>query len=583
MVVSEKFKKLGLDSELLAGIAELGFETPTPVQEAVIPRLLNGRKDLVGLAQTGTGKTAAFGLPVIQQTDLTTTVTQVLILCPTRELCMQITRDFKAFAKHKKNMRVLAVYGGAPIEKQISALNKGVHIIVATPGRINDLLRRKKAKLENVQRVVLDEADEMLNMGFKEDLEAILEQVPDTARTLLFSATMPRQVTAIAGRYMNDPEEITIGTRNAGAENVTHVCYTVHAKDRYPALKRIADFYPNMYGIVFCRTRVETQNVADKLMKDGYSADALHGDLTQSQRDRVMDKLRMKNLHMLVATDVAARGLDVNDLTHIINYNLPDDLDGYTHRSGRTGRAGKTGMSVVIINMKEKSKIHRIEKIINKRFEFRKIPSGREVCESQLIGLIGRVKDVDIDHGQIDRYLPEIQEMLAGMSRDDLIKHFVSLEFNRFLEYYRDAPDLNVQERDVSVKRRGDKAPDGVSVGFTKLFINLGRKDDLSPKGLMELVNDVVPGQAIEIGRIDILDSYSFFEVKSEDTRTVVDALSNVEYVDREIRIEPVDVSRDRSTSPRKRKRSYDRARSFGPRHTNRSARDRKKGHRGSK
>lgn len=565
MADSRTFNDLGLDAEILAGITELGFVTPTPVQAAVIPRLLKGQRDLVGLAQTGTGKTAAFGLPIIQQTNFASRDTQALILCPTRELCLQIARDFKSFSTHKKDMRVLAVYGGAPIEKQIASLNKGVHVIVATPGRIYDLLRRGKARLENVKRVVLDEADEMLNMGFQEDLEAILKQVPDSAQTLLFSATMPRQVAAIAGNYMNKPEEITIGTRNAGAENVTHICYTVHAKDRYLALKRIADFYPDMYGIVFCRTRIETQEVADKLMKDGYNADSLHGDLTQVQRDRVMDKFRTRSLQMLVATDVAARGLDVTDLTHIINYNLPDDLDSYTHRSGRTGRAGKNGISVVIVNMRERSNIQRIEKIINKKFEFRKVPTGPEVCAAQLIGLIGRVKDVDVDHAHIDKYLPEIQEKLSGMEREQLIKHFVSLEFNRFLDYYKNAPDLNVPEKKSFDREKREKNTRGEGGGFTKLFINLGRKDKLSPKDLMGFINEVTPGRAVQIGHIDIMNSSSIFEVDSSEVEKVIAALSRVEYGDREVHVEPADgASRDQRPDRGNYRRSHKRNTSFG-------------------
>lgn len=553
---SKNFSELGLDADLLAGIAEMGFVTPTAVQATVIPRLLKSRRDFVGLAQTGTGKTAAFGLPIIQQIDFSNKQTQALILCPTRELCLQIAKDFKAFCTHKKNMHVLAVYGGAPIEKQIAALNKGVHVIVATPGRINDLLRRKKAVLEHVQRVVLDEADEMLNMGFQEDLEAILKQVPDAAQTLLFSATMPKQVAAIAGNYMHDAEEITIGKRNAGAENVTHVCYIVHAKDRYLALKRIADFYPAMYGIVFCRTRIETQEVADKLIKDGYDADSLHGDLTQSQRDRVMGKFRMKGLQMLVATDVAARGLDVTDLTHIINYNLPDDLESYTHRSGRTGRAGKSGISVVIVNMREQSNIHRIEKIINKKFEFRKIPTGREVCEAQLLGLIGRMKNVAVDHEHIDKYLPEIEAMLEGMTREDLVKHFVSLEFNRFLAYYRTTPDLNVPEkqsfqRDARGRGRGDRQNPGQKGGFTKLFINIGRKDDLTPSDLMYFINDVTPGRTVEIGQIEIMNTSTIFEVENSAASKVIDAVGRVEYDDREVQINIADGSRGRRPDSR--------------------------------
>lgn len=545
MTENNTFRELGLDEDILKAIAGLGFETPTPVQAAVIPRLLDTRRDLVGLAQTGTGKTAAFGLPVIQRTDTNSTETQALILCPTRELCLQITKDLTAFASHKKNLHILAVYGGSSIETQVRAIRKGVQIIAATPGRMHDLLRRKHVDLGNVKHVVLDEADEMLNMGFQEDLEAILEQVPDSAQTLLFSATMPRQVASIAGNYMKDPEEITVGKRNAGADNVSHICYTVHAKDRYPALKRIADYYPEMYGIVFCRTRVETQDIAEKLMKDGYNADSLHGDLSQDQRDRVMAKFRTRGLHMLVATDVAARGLDVTDLTHIINYNLPDDLESYTHRSGRTGRAGKTGISVVIVHVREKFKITKIEKIINKKFEYKKVPTGAEVCEAQLIGLIGRVKDVDVDHARIGKYLPRIEEMLAGMSRDQLIKHFVSLEFNRFLDYYRDAPDLSVDE-DAAPKTRPARRMTEVKPGFTKLFINIGLKEKIDPRDLMKLVNDATPGKPVAIGNIEIMGNCTFFEVESSSVARVIEALSKIAYKDRGMRIEPATSDDDR-------------------------------------
>lgn len=574
MSKSITFKDLGLDEDILKAITGLGFETPTPVQAAVIPRLLDTRRDLVGLAQTGTGKTAAFGLPVIQRTDTGTTQTQVLILCPTRELCLQITKDLTAFASHKKNLHILAVYGGSPIEAQVRAIRKGVQIIAATPGRLHDLLRRKQVDLRNVKHVVLDEADEMLNMGFQEDLEAILEQVPDSVQTLLFSATMPRQVASIAGNYMNDPEEITIGRRNAGAANVSHVCYTVHAKDRYLALKRIADFYPEMYGIVFCRTRVETQEIAEKLMKDGYNADSLHGDLSQDQRDRVMAKFRTKGLHMLVATDVAARGLDVTDLTHIINYNLPDDLESYTHRSGRTGRAGKTGISVVLVHIREKFKLAKIEKIINRKFEYRKVPTGAEVCEAQLIGLIGRVKDVEVDHARIGKYLPKIEELLEGMSRDQLIKHFVSLEFNRFLDYYRDAPDLSVDD-DSAAKMRPVRRMSEVQPGFTKLFMNVGFKERFTPGDLMGLVNDVTPGKPVEIGNIEIMPTCTFFEVESGSAARVIEALRQMEYKDRGIRIEPATsdeerrVGMGRSLNPR-----GGRPERRGPPHRDRNAGD---------
>lgn len=537
------FDQLGLDSEILSAIAELGFVTPTPVQAAVIPRLLGSQRDIVGLAQTGTGKTAAFGLPIIQRTDVARRETQVLILCPTRELCLQIARDLTGFCKHKKGIRILAVYGGSSIETQITALNRGVHIIVATPGRIHDLLRRKRARLEAVSRVVLDEADEMLNMGFQEDLEAILEQVPDSAQTLLFSATMPNSVATIARKYMHDAEEITIGRKNAGAENVTHVCYTVHARDRYLAVKRIVDSYPDMYGIVFCRTRIETQEIADKLMKDGYNADSLHGDLTQSQRDRVMDKFRTRELQMLVATDVAARGLDVTDLTHIINYNLPADLESYTHRSGRTGRAGKTGMSMVIIHMRERALIGRIEQMLKKKFEFRELPTGAEVCAAQLLSLIGRVKKVKVDHTQIDKYLPQIEELLAGMSREDLIRHFVSLEFNRFLDYYRNAPDLNAQQQRPQ-RAQGpdrDRAPRDTERRYCDLRINLGRRNGLSPRALIQLVNDALQSVSTAIGHIDIQESASSFQVDFRQAARLMSALGEVTFGDRAIRVEPAE------------------------------------------
>lgn len=561
MESKKTFNELGLDTDILAGIADLGFENPTAVQEAVIPRLLTGNRDFVGLAQTGTGKTAAFGLPLIQQTDLSSKDTQVLILCPTRELCLQITRDLTAFARYKKNLHILAVYGGTSIVPQIKSLQKGVQIIVATPGRINDLLRRKKANLTTVRKVVLDEADEMLNMGFQEDLEIILKQVPNSAQTLLFSATMPKQVAAIAGNYMSNPEEITMGKRNAGAENVSHVYYTVHAKDRYLALKRIVDFYPDLYGIIFCRTRVETQSIAEKLMKDGYNADSLHGDLSQMQRDRVMNLFRRKNLQLLVATDVAARGLDVNDLTHIINYNLPDDLELYTHRSGRTGRAGKNGISISIVHMREKGKLKRIQRIIKKNFEARQLPSGQEVCESQLMSLIGRVKNVDVDHDQIDKYMPNIDKMLSSMSREEIIKHFVSQEFNRFLAYYRGAPDLNVKDngptRQERPSRRKDRKTQSrtASEGYTRLFINLGRKDRLSAGALKGLIADAGSGRSIETGRISIMNSYSFFEVKKEDTERTITSLRDTDYKKREIRVEPVDESKERAPQKRSARR----------------------------
>ncbi|MCX6995529.1 MAG: DEAD/DEAH box helicase, partial [Kiritimatiellaeota bacterium] len=437
------FADFGLTPPLLKAIQELGFAHPTPVQSQVIPKLLQGKRDLVALAQTGTGKTAAFGLPLLQLTDPARTTTQALILCPTRELCLQITSDFADFGRYAPAIRTVAVYGGASIDTQMRALRRGAQIIVATPGRMQDLLRRRAVRLADVQRVVLDEADEMLNMGFQEDLEAILKEVPDSARTLLFSATMPKQVAAIASKYMDAPEEILIGQRNAGAEQVSHECYVVHARDRYPALRRIIDYYQGLYGIVFCRTRLETQEVADRLKADGYPADALHGELSQPQRDRVMKNFRDRELRILVATDVAARGLDVTDLTHVINYNLPDVANHYTHRSGRTGRAGKTGVSIALVHLHETSRLRYIEQLIKKSFVRKPVPTGREVCEAQLLGLLERIRQLDVTDRQLDPYLPTINRVLGDLPREDLLQRLIRMEFGRFLNDYRNAPDLN--------------------------------------------------------------------------------------------------------------------------------------------
>ncbi|MFZ2657627.1 MAG: DEAD/DEAH box helicase, partial [Victivallales bacterium] len=440
-----KFEEFGLSAELMKGVVELGFITPTPVQAKVIPMLLKGERDVVAIAQTGTGKTAAFGLPLLQLTDAANPATQALVLCPTRELCVQIAKDLTEYGRFAPHLKILAVYGGSSIRDQMHSLHRGVHIIVATPGRMKDLLNRRAANLGAVQRVVLDEADEMLNMGFQEELESILKEVPDAARTLLFSATMPRQVAVIAAKYMTDPEEIVIGQRNAGAPNVTHECYTVHARDRYHALKRIIDCLPVFYGIIFCRTRLETQEVASQLMADGYSSDALHGDMTQDQRDRVMNNFRKRNVKILVATDVAARGLDVDDLTHVINYDLPGDPDVYTHRSGRTGRAGKTGISIVLVHMREDHKLRIIERIMNKRFEHKKVPTAKQVCEAKLVSMLEKIKKYDsAEMAELGLYLPKIYEILGDMSRDELIKRFILGEFSSYLEYYKDAPDLNV-------------------------------------------------------------------------------------------------------------------------------------------
>jgi ATP-dependent RNA helicase DeaD len=544
------FEELGIEKELLKAIEDLGFQTPMPVQEKVIPHLIsNEAKDIIGLAQTGTGKTAAFGLPLIQNTNTSKKKTQYLILAPTRELCLQIADDLKSFAKYVENVNIAAVFGGTSMERQISLLKRGAHIISATPGRLLDLINRKKINISKINTVVLDEADEMLNMGFRQELEAILSETPADKTTLLFSATMPKEVRKIASKFMNDPLEITIGKQNVGAENVKHICYMVHARERYLALKRVVDYHPNVYGIVFCRTRRETQEVADKLVKDGYNADALHGDLSQPQRDAVMKKFRIKHLRLLVATDVAARGLDVDDLTHIINYNLPDELEIYTHRSGRTGRAGRTGTSIVIANLKEKHKIRLIEKQIDKQFSYMPVPLGRDICEKQLFNLVDRVERVDVDYTQIDTFLPEIYKKLEWLDREELIKKFVSVEFNRFLDYYKNAPDLN--KPDNSRRSRGNKA---TLSGFERFFINLGKTDDLKPTTLIGLINDVTGVRDIKIGQIEILKNFSFFEIDSNFTGALIKTFKNKEFKKRKIVLE-IAASKGTESKRRERKR----------------------------
>jgi len=521
-----KFTDLGISKDILKGINELGFEEAMPVQSEVIPVVLESESDIVALAQTGTGKTAAFGLPIIQQIDVKKKYPQALVLSPTRELCVQIAKDLMAYSKYVDGLKVLPIYGGANIDAQIRGLKMGTHIIVATPGRMLDLIRRKRADITNVQTVVLDESDEMLNMGFRDDLNDILESVPDERRTLLFSATMPKEVAAIARKYMSKPEEITVGVKNAGADSVEHKYYLVQARDRYAALKRIADMNPNVYAIVFCRTRMETKEVAEWLIRDGYPADALHGDLSQAQRDHVMSRFRSKSLQMLVATDVAARGLDVNDLTHVINYNLPDDIEAYTHRSGRTGRAGKSGVSIAIIHLREKYRIREIEKKINKTFEKATIPTGKEVCATQLFHLIDKIENVEVDHEQINAFLPEIYEKLEGVDKEELVKRFVSLEFSRFLDYYKKAPDLNVpDERDSGQRDRGGRRAS--SKDFKRLFVNIGKNHGLNPQRLMGLVNEATRDNSIEIGRIDVMKSFSFFEIDKQYSDKVLDGLND--------------------------------------------------------
>ena len=536
------FNELGISPEIVRAIEELGFEQPMPVQEQVIPLLLKEATDIVALAKTGTGKTAAFGLPIIQQIDTKNQNTQALILCPTRELCLQITDDLNDYSKYVDGIRILPVYGGSSIDTQIYALRKGVHIIVATPGRLIDLLNRKAAKLTNVSKVVLDEADEMLNMGFTEDLNIILSKVPEERNTLLFSATMPQQIANIAKTYMRNPKEVTIGYKNEGAENIKHVCYTVHAKDKYNALKRIADSNPNVYGIVFCRTRKETQEIADKLMHDGYSADALHGDLSQSQRDFVMQRFRIRQVRLLVATDVAARGIDVNDLTHVINYNLPDDIEIYTHRSGRTGRAGKAGISIAIIHIKEKHILRQIEKIINKKFVLASVPTGHEICEKQLFHFIDKMEKVEIDHEQINTFLPAIYKKLEWIDKEELIKRFVSLEFNRFLDYYKNAKDIDIPEDRKSSEPMGKSRPDfqkrTADEGYTRLFINMGKMDGLFPNNLIDLINQNTRGKRINLGKIELLKSFSFFEVENFAVDTIIQSLNTLQFNERSVSVE---------------------------------------------
>ena len=529
------FRELGLSEEILRGIEDLGFVEPMPIQEKVTPYLLGeGTEDLVALAQTGTGKTAGFGLPLLQLTDSSVNKIQALVLSPTRELCIQISNDLKKFAKYIQGMKIVPVYGGESIVTQFRQLDVPPQILVATPGRLIDLIERKKVDLSGIKHLVLDEADEMLNMGFQEDIERILEETPEERRTLLFSATMPKEIANIAKKYMKNSVEIAIGRKNSGTENVEHIYYMVQAKDRYNCLKRLVDINPDIYAIIFCRTRQETKEVADKLMEDGYNADALHGDLSQAQRDTVMQRFRIKNLQILVATDVAARGLDVSNLTHVINYNLPDDIESYTHRSGRTGRAGKKGVSIAIIHIKEKHKIKAIEKEINRTFIQGRVPSGLEVCQSQLFALVNKIKESgeNVDKKQIDPYLPMIMDQLKDMTREELIVNFVSQEFNRFLEYYKDAVDLNIPDKkDKPGRERGEKGERGErrsrkrgSGETMRLKINLGQRDGFTPKRVLGLINDTTNNKDIDVHDIEITPRYSFFDVDKNVVKEMMTA-----------------------------------------------------------
>lgn len=544
------FEELGVSAEIRRAIEEMGYEQPMPVQEEVIPYLLGKNNDVVALAQTGTGKTAAFGLPLLQKIEIARCEPQALILCPTRELCLQIAGDLSDYAKYLNGLHVLPVYGGSSIESQIKALKRGVHLIVATPGRLIDLMERGTVSLTAVENVVLDEADEMLNMGFTDSINTILAAVPAERNTLLFSATMSPEIARIAQNYLHQAKEITIGKRNESTANVKHVAYCVHAKDKYAALKRIVDFYPDIYAIIFCRTRKETQEIADKLMQEGYNADSLHGELSQAQRDLVMQKFRVRHLQLLVATDVAARGLDVDDLTHVINYGLPDDVESYTHRSGRTGRAGKTGTSIAIINLRERIKVREIERIIGKQFEEGVMPTGKQICKKQLYKVIDDLERVKVNEEEIAEFMPDVYRKLDWLSKEDLIKRIVSHEFNRFLEYYRDREEI---EQVAAVKpakgskrketnEKGSKPPRGrqAEEGFERLFINLGKKDRFTPADLIGLINRNTRDR-VELGRIDLMQTYSFFDVEAGEAAHVAKALSRTQWGGRKVVAELAD------------------------------------------
>lgn len=560
------FEELGVEEPLRRSIEEMGFEAPMPVQEQVIPRLLGDSHDIVALAQTGTGKTAAFGLPVLQRIDVSENYPQALILSPTRELCLQISSDLADFSKYIKGVKILPVYGGSSIESQIRSLKEGVQIIVATPGRLKDLISRGVVRLDKVRTVVLDEADEMLNMGFLDSIEEILSFVPTQRRMLMFSATMPADIMKIARNYMKDFEEIVVGTRNEGAANVRHIYYMVHARDKYLALKRIADNSPGIYAIVFCRTKRETQEIADKLIQDGYNAEALHGDLSQQQRDIVMKKFRDRVVSLLVATDVAARGLDVDDLTHVINYGLPEDPAVYTHRSGRTGRAGKSGISIAIIHSRERNKLREIEKIIGKKFERKDVPTPEHIIEKRLYNLADRIERAEVNEDLIEKYMHGIFRKLEWLSEEDLIKRVISLELNRLLDYYKDAPEIDfIDEKPVKEKKqrsdrpKSDKDKDRRTAerGMERIYVNAGKRDGFFAGNLIELLNRQVPGKRVDVGRIDLLPSYSLFDVRKSDARRVAEALTGADFYGKRLYSEIADLDKDYSkVSKRKDKKS---------------------------
>jgi len=566
------FKDLGVNKGLLKAVEEMGFVSPTAVQEQAIPYLLKGKKDLIALAQTGTGKTAAFGLPCIQHVDRKVKDVQTIILCPTRELCIQISKDLMKFAKHLDYVKIVAVYGGTSIENQIKSIKKGVQIIVGTPGRTKDLINRRVLKLDIVNKVVLDEADEMLSMGFKEDLNYILDTTSKNRQTMLFSATMSREVRSISKKFMRDAEEITVEKLNSGAKNVEHHVYNVNSKDKYDTLKRIADFNPDIYGIVFCRTRRETQQIANKFMNDGYNADAIHGELSQSQRDDVMSKFRQKSLQILIATDVAARGLDVDSLTHVINYSLPDDPEVYTHRSGRTGRAGKNGISIAISNSREGRKLKSIENKSQINFIRKDVPSGKDICSKQLFKLIEKIQKVKVDEKQIEPFLEDIYSKLESLSREDLIKHFVSAEFNKFLDYYNKSKDVKNENKrnDKGENRKPFNERSSNRDSFINFSINIGRKNGVSPIELISLVNRALKSNEIEIGGIDIRESYTIFEIDGSIKNDLIKKIPKIDFNGNSLSIKQTEEKVEKRFSKEKKKKTH----SSGRRNRNNSDRD---------
>ena len=544
------FSEINLKKEIQKAIIDLGFTEPTPIQKETIPFLIEKEQDLIALAQTGTGKTAAFGLPIIEKVDVTKNLPQAIILCPTRELCLQITKDFESFSKYVKDLKITAVYGGANIQSQIRSLSSGSQIIVGTPGRVIDLIKRKKLLLNHIESVVLDEADEMLNMGFKDDLDTILAETPEEKQTLLFSATMPKEVMKISQNYMFSPKKIEVAKRNEGAKNVEHHYYLVNAKDKYKALRRICDVNTDIYGIVFCRTRRETKDIANKLMQDGYNADALHGELSQAQRDHVMNRFRKKNIQILVATDVAARGLDIDNLSHVINYNLPDDNEIYIHRSGRTGRAGNKGISIIIAHSRETRKIGFIEKMLKKEIKYQKVPSGEEICEIQLLNMVDKVVNTEVGN-QIEKYLPVVEEKFSHLEKEDLIKHFISAEFNRFLSFYKNANNINLKEqknKDRSRDSRKRNSKGHSEDGFTRFFINIGRSSNLQTHNLIGMINEFTKNRNIAIGKIDIFKNFSFFEVEENHENLVLKSFNRKDWNGEKLVVEKSKAPKEQDT-----------------------------------